>query len=72
MVPAGWPLFTENTLAARPVGAKSDNFCPMRKKVFTMALANDVLPVPAETRKIITQLSDLSARKLAKVFNACS
>ena len=54
---------TENTLAARPVGASRITLWRNLTSVFTMAAASDVLPVPAEPRIIITELPSRSSRK---------
>ena len=65
---------SENTLAARPVGASSTVFCRIMSIVFTKAAARVVLPVPAEPRKIITTWLPLSVikRQNVSIAAACS
>ena len=61
---------SDNTLAARPVGANNISFCPRRPRAFTMTLAMVVLPVPADPLSTITAFGERSAKKRAKVARA--
>ena len=74
IVPASLPALSENTFAARPVGAISTTFCRMFSIARTMAPASDVLPVPAEPLRIITlRLSGHVAKLLnTSMAAACS
>ena len=49
------PLFSENTLAARPVGAISTVFCPNSPNARTKAPAKELFPVPALPRISISE-----------------
>ena len=74
MVSAWRPALSENTFAARPVGASSTVFCRNMVIVLTIAAAKEVLPVPAEPRKIITAWLSLSVmkRQNVSIATACS
>ena len=70
MVEACMLLLSENTLAARPVGAMSTRRWPSEWRVYTMAAASEVLPVPAEPLITMTASCLRSARKREKTVRA--
>ena len=63
---------SENTLAARPVGASSTTFILSSTSERTNAPASEVLPVPAEPRRIMAVWGRLSVMKSQNTLIACT
>ena len=65
MVYAGRPALSDNTFAARPVGASNTTLRATDERARTMAAVSVVLPVPADPRNNMTLIGLADATKAA-------